>query len=344
MGKPDPKTYLRTSLAAAMQIKLAPGRFLRNAAPPCVNLLQDLDGGCRASCGYCGLSRDRDREEGDTFIRVKWPRADEATLARLIEASRDRVRRVCIATIIHRQAVAELMRQLDWLSKIDIPLSALVSSLQVDRDSAREMRERGAQIIGLGMDAASAGVMEKTRSGALGRWETHWKALEAAVEVFGGANVNAHIVVGLGETDDELVDTAARLYDMGARCFLFSFCPEPGTRMAGHRKPPIERWRRLQFVTYLLENNIIEKRQVRFDEHGALRGLELEREEAEKIVRSGAAFQTDGCPDRAGKLACTRPFGSYRAGEPFRDYPFPPTEEDLADIREQLDLGTLLNR
>ena len=344
MSKPDPNTYLRTSLAAAMQIKLVPGRFLRNAAPPCVNLLQDMDGGCRAVCGYCGLSRDRDREEGDTFIRVKWPRADEVTIARLIEASRDRVQRVCIATIIHRQAVAELMRQLDWLSKIDIPLSALVSSLQVDRDSAREMRKHGAQVIGLGMDAASAGVMEKTRGGALGKWETHWKALEAAVDVFGGANVNAHIVVGLGETDAELVDTASRLYDMGALCFLFSFCPEPGTKMAGHPKPPIERWRRLQYVTYLLEHNIIEQRQIHFDERGALTGLELEREEAEKIVESGAAFQTDGCPDRTGKLACTRPFGSYRAGEPFRDYPFPPTKEDLEDIRAQLDLGSLLNR
>jgi biotin synthase len=55
-------------------------------------------------------------------------------------------------------------------------------------------------------------------------------------------------------------------------------------------------------------------------------------------IAGGEAFMTNGCPDRSGKMACNRPYGSYRPGEPFRDYPFPPTPEDVAVICEQMRL------
>ena len=45
---------------------------------------------------------------------------------------------------------------------------------------------------------------------------------------------------------------------------------------------------------------------------------------------------TNGCPDRTGKVACNRPFGTYRPGEAFRRYPFRPTPGDLAVIRGEL--------
>ncbi len=51
---------------------------------------------------------------------------------------------------------------------------------------------------------------------------------------------------------------------------------------------------------------------------------------------------TDGCPNRAGEVACNRPFGSYRPGEEFRDYPFLTQDSDIATIREQMELGQVL--
>jgi biotin synthase len=47
---------------------------------------------------------------------------------------------------------------------------------------------------------------------------------------------------------------------------------------------------------------------------------------------------TDGCPDREGKLACNRPYGSYRPGEAFRDYPFFPEPSDIETIRGEMRL------
>ena len=58
----------------------------------------------------------------------------------------------------------------------------------------------------------------------------------------------------------------------------------------------------------------------------------------EKVIENGVAFMTDGCPDRHGKMACNRPYGSYRPGEEFRDYPFLPQQKDLKVIRNEMKL------
>jgi biotin synthase-related radical SAM superfamily protein len=58
----------------------------------------------------------------------------------------------------------------------------------------------------------------------------------------------------------------------------------------------------------------------------------------EAAIDSGLPFMTNGCPDRNGRMTCNRPYGSYRPGEPFRDYPFQPSADDIAVIRGELRL------
>ncbi|MGB9791907.1 MAG: hypothetical protein ACPLTR_04930, partial [Thermacetogeniaceae bacterium] len=72
MFKESPE-YVQTSLAGAICLGLEKGRFLRGAKCACLNLLLTYQGGCRASCSYCGLSRNRKVGGEKTFIRVKWP-------------------------------------------------------------------------------------------------------------------------------------------------------------------------------------------------------------------------------------------------------------------------------
>ena len=61
----------------------------------------------------------------------------------------------------------------------------------------------------------------------------------------------------------------------------------------------------------------------------------------ERVTENGVAFMTDGCPDREGKMACNRPYGSYRPGEEFRDYPFLPDASDLKIIRDEMKLSEM---
>jgi lipoyl synthase len=91
-------------------------------------------------------------------------------------------------------------------------------------------------------------------------------------------------------------------------------------------------------VKYLIEYENLERRQIEFDEVGNLARLDAPDMPVEKAMNTGMPFMTNGCPDKHGKLACNRPYGSYRPGEEFRDYPFLPMADDLIQIRQQTHL------
>jgi biotin synthase len=155
-------------------------------------------------------------------------------------------------------------------------------------------------------------------------------------------NVNCHVIVGLGETDRELVELFYRLHRDQIACYLFSFNPEPGTDMQDVPRAPIHRLRRIQLVKRLIEGYDLPPEAIEFDAHGAIRRLQVDPALVNRVVEEGVAFMTDGCPDREGNLACNRPYGSYRPGEEFRDYPFQPTFDDLFVIRRELRLDEVL--
>jgi biotin synthase len=109
--------------------------------------------------------------------------------------------------------------------------------------------------------------------------------------------------------------------------------------MAGARRPSLFRWRRIQLLKHLLENRRIALDAVSYNSRGAIARARLPRQVVDHAIEEGVAFMTNGCPDQhTGLVSCTRPFGSYRPSEPFRDYPFPPIAEDKKDIRRQLRL------
>ncbi|HEY5891679.1 MAG TPA: MSMEG_0568 family radical SAM protein [Chthoniobacterales bacterium] len=63
------------------------------------------------------------------------------------------------------------------------------------------------------------------------------KAFEAAVEVFGRAQVSTYLLAGLGDTRESLLDAAHTLIDLGVYPFIVPFVPVTGTPLAGHSPP-----------------------------------------------------------------------------------------------------------
>lgn len=80
-----------------------------------------------------------------------------------------------------------------------------------------------------------------------------------------------------------------------------------------------------------------------FDDDGALIHIKGSRSQVEKVVMTAIPFLTDGCPGENGEPGCTRPFGSYRPSEEFRDFPFLPDASDLVEIGKELALDALLD-
>ena len=333
--------WVKTSLAAAIGLGLEPGRFYRNAEATCLNLLLCYEKGCAASCAYCGLGRNRAAAGEKTFIRVKWPRyALEEILQKLRERPRS-FRRICVSMITHPAALKDTVTIISFLRRVtDLPISVLVTPT-VMRGSGGflTLLAAGADHVGVAVDAATDTLFDALRGkGVKGphRWERYWRAVAEAVEVFGRGRVGIHLIVGLGETEEDCVRVMDRARAMGAVTHLFSFYPEAGSLLADRPQPSVERYRRVQMARYLIDNGHARYGEMRFDDGGRILSYGVD---PEPFVRSGEPFMTSGCPGRDGRVACNRPFANERAGRPFRNYPFAPEPEDIETIRSQFKPG-----
>jgi len=341
--------YVRISMAAAIELGLKPGQLMRGCGCGCINLLQNYPEGCFANCSYCGLARERPGvAEENSFIRVDWPLYPTQLVAEKIAENEalNEVGRVCISQVQDPRNNDDLleMTQIIHQAAPKVPISALINATTMTEEVLQQLKEEGVGIIGIGLDGASEEVFYETRGkGAKGPhdWNGHWKIINKARELYGPMNVNCHTVVGLGETDRELVDLFAGLHERQIACYLFSFNPEEGTAMQNEERQPIDRHRHIQLVKYLIEHMDIDKSKIEFNEQDFISKINVDQKILDTAVGKGDAFMTDGCPDRHGVMSCNRPYGSYRPGEEFRDYPFPPNQNDLRVIESQMRLKEL---
>jgi biotin synthase len=154
-----------------------------------------------------------------------------------------------------------------------------------------------------------------------------------AVGVFGKFHVGIHLIVGLGETEKEMVETIQKGQEMGAYTHLFSFYPEKGSPMENHSPPPISQYRRVQLARWIINESLGSLNQMKFDETGRLVDFGME---ITPLIHTGEPFMTSGCPGRDGKVACNRPYGNERPSAPIRNFPFMPEPQDVEEIKNQL--------
>ncbi|WP_434133367.1 radical SAM protein [Sporomusa sphaeroides] len=343
--------FVQTSLAGAMALGLEPGSFYRNACPGSLNLLMTYQDGCRANCSYCGLARERQAEpEENTFIRVKWPVYSLAAIIDILRqpppAAAGKVKklgRICLSMVTHPRAAADCIGMVTELSaRTDLPLSVLASPTILPAATAffEAIKAGGADRVGIAVDAATPELFAAMRGAAVGgphRWAKYWESIEQAVAVFGCEQVSVHLIVGLGETEQAMVQAIARANQYGAQAHLFSFCPEPGSKLGSYEPPSYGQYRRIQLAAHLLNKQQISLADFAFDPQGKIvsYGRRLEELLGDDLA-AGAPFMTSGCPDRTGCVACNRPYGNERPGPVLRNYPFWPEAADLTTVKGQI--------
>jgi lipoyl synthase len=349
---------IRTSLAAAMTLKLRPGLFWRNAKLQCVNLLLVYDDPCAGDCAYCGLHRMRNTPEGaphstkhlarpdKTFIRVDWPIYDTGFIVdKTVEMRKKQdLQRVCISMLTRRECVADTIEVCKlFRAKTDIPISILASPMVTTKEDLVALKQAGADKLGVAVDAATQELFDKFRGksrNAPHRWERYWQFFEEGIEVFSKGNVGSHLIVGLGESEREMVAAIQKTKDFGGETHLFSFYPEEGSDMENHKPPRIDSYRRVQLARYLIDSDIAGFRDFEFDENGEIVSFGVEQNKLDGIIDDGTAFMTSGCVGADGKtVACNRPFGNSKPGPGLRNYPFKPDSDDIKLIRDQMATG-----
>ncbi len=341
--------YVRISAASAMALSFRSGRFSRDFAFGGINLLLNYEDGCRSDCSYCGLARTRPGSyEDKSFIRVEWPLIETDVLVDRMAEKAETLTRLCISMVTSPFAYRDTLEITKRIRrKVTTPLSILVAPPTLNRTKLEGFAEAGVDMIGIGLDAVTEELFSKHRTdvpagGAGLSWDKYWSVVRDSREIFGPWKVNCHTVVGLGETDEDLLEIFWRLASMEVFAYLFCFNPEPDSRLGEAPKSTIRRWRRIQLAKRLIEEHGYSRGDFDFDASGALIGIRGARVAVEDVVDQGIAFMTNGCPGESGEPGCTRPYGSYRPSEQFRDFPFMPDVVDLAAIRGELDLGQLI--
>jgi len=330
--------YLRTSLAAAMTMRLRPGSFYRGARLHCLNLLLTYPEGCRGSCSYCGLSRDN-ASNRPSFIRVDWPTFPLDEIIAAVRAGDGSFERACISMIMHPSAVEDTITLTGRIrEETGLPVSILVNPSTLHDGDLQAFLEAGADMAAVAIDAVTAELFDRHRGrGVQGphRWENYWQTLAEAALVFGRGRAGAHLIAGLGETEEEMVHAMQRVHDLGGATHIFSFYPEPGSRLEEEAPCPASQFRRIQLARFLIDCNLAGADRMEFDGHKRLTGFGLKGPELETIVDGGEPFRTSGCPGRTRACACNRPYGDGPPGD-IRSYPFRLEKRDVLQVRKQL--------
>jgi lipoyl synthase len=278
---------------------------------------------------------------------VDWPAVPYAEVLDIMAKGGDggRIHRMCISMITHPRSDADTRAVLkEWVARVPhVPVSILSNPTTMTPQDVKDLKDLGAEIFTVALDAANPEIFERTRGRGVASphsWARYWEILEAAAEIFGPERFGAHLIVGMGESDHDVLSQVQRIRDLGGHSHMFAFFPEKGSLM--DHLPPVPRpqWRRVQLARYLIDYRGHHLERMRFDDDGKLVDFGLPQDALDGVIAAGVAFRTSGCPGREAEdvSACDRPYGDSPPSD-IASYPFAPRRRDLGRIRAQLRRG-----
>jgi len=339
--------YVQMSTAAAITLGLVPGSMHRTSCTNCLNLLVTYPEGCRANCAYCGLARHREeaRDYADrNFIRVDWPTARYEEVIERVKAGGDKgaFERMCISMITHPNSNADTFVLLErWVREVPrVPVSILSNPTTLERSDLERLRDMGAEIFTVALDAVTPEIFDRTRGRGVDSphtWDGYWQAIEWAADIFGPERFGAHLIAGMGETEAEILAVCQRIKDLGGHNHMFAFYPERGSMMEDW--PAVDRgqWRRVQLGRFLVDYCNARVEDMRFDAAGRVIHFGLVEDDLAGIIATGKPFRTSGCPGKEDDQvsACNRPFGDSPPTD-ILSFPFALASEDVDVVRRQM--------
>lgn len=276
---------------------------------------------CQNNCQFCAQSQ-ASSARSDLLSRVTWPEFPGKEAAQAVGAAfqAGRLKRACLQIVQSGQswqmsiaALAALTQE----SSVPVCISADIQTVA----QAQELIARGADRISLALDAATPELYHEVKGS---QWSKRWELLKSCAQALPG-RVSTHLIVGLGETEEQMITAIANCQDNDIQVGLFAFTPIRGTAWADRPPPAIGRYRRVQIAHFLLKQGY--RRELFHYQAGKLVGIRLPREQTEAALTDGKAFETSGCN------GCNRPYYNERPGGVMYNYPRPLT---LAEVSQAL--------
>ena len=314
---------VRASLGTLIALGLEGGRA--DVTPEIAYVMQYSESGCAGKCAFCAQSASS-RASKELLSRVVWPEVSLDTLLRRLSSSN--YRRVCIQTIIKSRFIEEAHYLVRSFNELGMKVS--LSITPVPESELRQFAREGVDYLGVGLDAASRSLAEAYERPYT--WDTYWDFIKTGVKVFGKGRVVTHLIVGLGESLEDMLSTVEELKSVGSDISLFALTPLKGTKAGGLSPPSVRYYRLVQLATKLI-----------MDGHN-WRDFIIYREGKPYINKSVLGLDADdlleaviirGCP------GCNRPFYNEVPGrEPYnfpgREYLNKWKEKVAEELRELL--------
>jgi biotin synthase-related radical SAM superfamily protein len=323
---------VRVSTGSAIVLGLQKGCL--DAEPTTAYLLTYRKGKCTANCGFCSQAKSSG-SRADMLSRVAWPvfavRKVAASLAN--SARNKKIERICIQALNYPGVLDDVLVLAERIKAQGTQLPMSVSCQPLTKEEMIRLHEAGVERIGIALDAATKEIFEKVKGSSAGgpyRWRNHRQALMEAVQIFGERHVSTHLIVGLGEKEEDMIRTFQWCVDHGVHPALFSFTPIPGTRLEHRCSPRIDQYRRIQLARHFIVQGKTRYETMLFNEHGRIIHFGVSEDELENASRTGKPFLTSGCP------SCNRPYYNEKPSGPLYNFPAKPSSLEIETILKQL--------
>ncbi|MFC2029904.1 radical SAM protein, partial [Chloroflexota bacterium] len=270
----------------------------------------------------CAQARESEAD-ARRLSRVTWPEFDlDAVAERLSETvERGDFQRVCVQVTVTADAFERTVALLERVkAACDVPFVAI---LPRDLDQVRRLLGAGADHIGFGLDAACERIFQQVKCG---NWRRSLALIEGTARTFPG-RAAVHLIVGLGESECEMVQRIQWAHGLGVTVGLFAFTPVPGAHLEDLPPPPLASYRRMQVARWLIAHNQAHFEDFCFDPSGRLVHF------GASTPDHGQPFRTSGCPD------CNRPYYNERPGGPVYNYPRPLTADEAVQAIQEMEVG-----
>ncbi|WOL40471.1 radical SAM protein [Pyramidobacter sp. YE332] len=291
---------IRLSIGTAAALGLA---RLKSDALPTTAYLMDTGGRCAHNCAFCAQAREAETGE-DHLSRVIWPVYDLGdVLSGLITAARGgTIRRACIQVTLNAGSFERTLVILKAVTNaVSLPVSVstnITSASQVDR-----LMGSGAARVSIALDAATQSLHDQVKGTGYAR---KVQLLTECARRYPG-RITTHFIVGLGESEEDVIAAIQNMHDLNVTVGLFAFTPLRGTRMAKCPPPEAGRYRRVQLANWLIKTKRRRVSDMSFS-NGRLSGIDGDIKELLSVLSSGEAFETAGCRD------CNRPYYNENPG------------------------------
>jgi biotin synthase-related radical SAM superfamily protein len=287
-----------------------------------------------ANCGFCPQARES-KSSLEKLSRVIWPVYNFREL--LIKLKYlplpKKFKRICIQTLNYPQNFQDLIKIITEIRKVsNIPISVAIPPMS--KEKLKELRIIGIERIGIALDGCTPEIFEKVKGSAVKgpyNWKDHLKSLKEALEVFSDGFVSTHLIIGLGETEQEVLERIEELHKLKILVSLFAFTPIRGTKLEKLLPPDLISYRKLQLARYLIvikNKNITE---FAFNTKGSIINININKKDLRNIIEKNDAFLTSGCP------GCNRPYYTSRPSGPIYNFPRKLDDEEKDEIYKRLE-------